>query len=83
MEPRVPDWVEVMRGVESCQHCMTEFLNAAAVTVMLRCLAGEAASVNNSKRAQAVTMRETREEKEHMAEYSVCGREELPAYEFK
>lgn len=83
MEPWVPGWVEVMRGAESCQHCMTEFPNAAPVTVMLRCLAAEAASVNSSKGAKVATRRETREEKEHMAEYSVCDREELPAYEFK
>lgn len=83
MEPWVPGWVEVMRGAESCQHCMTEFPNAAPVTVILRCLAAEAASVNSSKRAEAVRRREMREEKGHMAEYSVFGGEELPAYEFK
>ncbi len=73
MEPRVPGWVEVMRGLESRQHCKTDFPDTAAETVMLRCLAAEVTWIN---RARATTSEEMKDEKEPISEHNVCARED-------
>ena len=39
MEPAVPGWMETSKGLQICQHCMTDTLLDAAMTVTLRYLA--------------------------------------------
>lgn len=66
------EWVDVISGAESCQHCMTESPDSAAVTVMVRCLVAEAGSIiGSSERARVEARREMRDDGEYMAERGV------------
>ena len=67
----MPDWLDVMRGAESCQHCMTEFPDSAAVTVILRCFAADAAPTKSSERARVAARWERRNDMEGMAENGI------------
>jgi len=61
----VPGWIEALIGVESCQHCRTEFPSAAAVVVMLKWVA---AVVRCSTKAKTAMMQKSKVEKRDRVE---------------
>ena len=71
MEPWTPGCSDVMKGDESCQHCMTETPFATAEVVTLRYLAAEA-PVDGSRSASIMLISVMREEKEHMTQEHLC-----------